>query len=567
MVVASLGFAQLPAAAVAPVTLYAAPSTFGDGSCSSAANACLLTTAVANAQNGDTVLMAAGSYAENNLTIATSITLTGRPGSEPVVTGSDSTVHPIIALDASNITIANLSLGSSSSSAIDAVGTQNGISLNGLSVHDNQGVILEGTATIRDTTVDQIDGTGITQDGSGLTTVIDSQLQDDQSGIAADDSPVTVAGTTISGQSFDGVDDPNISSEMVTVTNSTISDNGDVGVNSNYMDLVSDTITGNGTDGVQAHVAGGIEAGADIIAGNSPDCTEEVAHDDGYNIDSDGTCGLSAGSSTSSSTTIASSLSTLARNGGPTQTIGLVTHSPAIGLVTGLGHPASGSAYSICGTDDQRGYPRHAPPCDAGAYQSGSRAPAITVTIAGSADAIAGHSATLTATLTGNWGPPTGTVTISADRKAISAACTAITVTTTKNVTTASCKTSSLGFGRHLIRAGYSGDLDYVAPVRPPVASYRVRYASASAVKAKKKVTAGPKIALTVKVSHKLGKPVPTGTVRFTDNGKKLGSAKLKKGAATLRHKLHHGKNKIVATYAGDGNYAPSSAKKTVTGR
>ena len=92
--------------------------------------------------------------------------------------------------------------------------------------------------------------------------------------------------------------------------------------------------------------------------------------DAGYNVDDDGTCGLSDPSD-SDSATIDGFLGSLADNGGPTDTIALLPGSPAAPdpaqAVIPASFTASGLTTSSCSQFDQRGIGRGTP-CDMGAY-------------------------------------------------------------------------------------------------------------------------------------------------------------------------------------------------------
>jgi hypothetical protein len=79
----------------------------------------------------------------------------------------------------------------------------------------------------------------------------------------------------------------------------------------------------------------------------------------GYNLDSDGSCGLTGAGDLSHKNPL---LGPLANNGGPTQTMALQSGSPAIHAI-----PASSGA---CPATDQRGDPSGTPACDIGAFQT-----------------------------------------------------------------------------------------------------------------------------------------------------------------------------------------------------
>jgi hypothetical protein len=107
---------------------------------------------------------------------------------------------------------------------------------------------------------------------------------------------------------------------------------------------------------------GGAPAGSECAGGGFTDA--------GYNVDDDGTCGLSD-PSVSDSATIDSFLGPLADNGGPTDTIALLPGSlaapdPAQAVIP-ASFTASGLTTSSCSQFDQRGIGRGTP-CDMGAY-------------------------------------------------------------------------------------------------------------------------------------------------------------------------------------------------------
>ena len=102
------------------------------------------------------------------------------------------------------------------------------------------------------------------------------------------------------------------------------------------------------------------------------DCAATIT-DVGYNIDSDGTCGLSATGSISDSPTLDASLGALQNNGGPTQTIVPSATSPAVGVIP---NPTTLNSVPVCGNGatDQTGAGAPLPgqaDCTIGAVQVG----------------------------------------------------------------------------------------------------------------------------------------------------------------------------------------------------
>jgi hypothetical protein len=110
-----------------------------------------------------------------------------------------------------------------------------------------------------------------------------------------------------------------------------------------------------------------------IITSNAPtDCGAVNGADSGGNLDSDGTCGLTAGRHSVSAG--AAHLGPLAHNGGTTLTQALRTGSRAIGL--GIAATCEQTAAGPAGVldTDQRGHARNSArrgACDSGAFDAG----------------------------------------------------------------------------------------------------------------------------------------------------------------------------------------------------
>ena len=230
-----------------------------------------------------------------------------------------------------------------------------------------------GTATVTGSTFsDNVDGYG----GGGA---IDNG--DGASGT------LSVSGSTFSGNSatsdggaIDTGDDGGTGT--TTVTDSTFSgnsaadnggaiDNGD-NTGSGTTTVTSSTFSGNAgaSGGTIANESGAVDVGASILANASGalECAGTVT-DEGYNIDDDGSCGLSNTGSVSGSATIDGTLGALADNGGSTQTILPASDSPVVGAVP---NPTTLDSVQVCPTTDQRG---EASPtganCDIGAVETG----------------------------------------------------------------------------------------------------------------------------------------------------------------------------------------------------
>ena len=154
-------------------------------------------------------------------------------------------------------------------------------------------------------------------------------------------------------------------SHELTLTNSTVSDNtaatGGGISNSGELTLTNATVSGNtATDagGGVNNEDGTLTLKDTIVANNASDDCSGGTTSAGYNLDSDGTCGLAAAGDISSGDPL---LGPLADNGGPTLTHALLAGSPAIDTASDDCPPP---------ITDQRGVTRpQGPACDIGAYE------------------------------------------------------------------------------------------------------------------------------------------------------------------------------------------------------
>ncbi len=269
----------------------------------------------------------------------------------------------------------------------------------------------------------------------------DTAEYDDGGAIYDENSaPVIVSGDTFSGDSADAGSAVYFAGDTEQVTNSTFDGNsgyyGTIYLNQAGMQLTNDTITGN-----QGSEAGGIYQPADlsgivntIVAGNvGGDCYSGptgVVADQGYNLDSDGTCFATGGVGNTPEVAgdlvgVNADLGVLADNGGPTKTDAPLAGSPAIGAALA----------SACPVADQRGVTRPAA-CDMGAYQTAPADLAMTASQPATGAVGTPLSATLTVTNHGP-GPATGvtvTDTVPADSTYFSSSASQGTCTGTTTV-------------------------------------------------------------------------------------------------------------------------------------
>ena len=159
----------------------------------------------------------------------------------------------------------------------------------------------------------------------------------------------------------------------MTITNSTFAGNvgggATVAVGGLDVMIVNSTFSSNVGTGVQV-VRHGVTIKNTILANNSGGSCSGVIFDHGYNIADDSSCGFSATGSLNDTDPMLDP-SGLQKNGGPTETIGLLSGSPAIDVIplAACANQASPPSPAIA---DQRGFPRpddNESNCDSGAYE------------------------------------------------------------------------------------------------------------------------------------------------------------------------------------------------------
>jgi hypothetical protein len=240
------------------------------------------------------------------------------------------------------------------------------------------GVYSDGTATVTDSTVSGNTAPGGGQGAgiynSGTATVTDSTIADNvlpgpSAGEGAgiyNSGAATIADSTMSGNAApDGGQGGGVYSGPGQVLQLLQASALSSGIRINQQQCLN-----NCNQQAQSAVLAG-----DILAtpGGAPaggECAGGGFTDAGYNVDDDGTCGLSD-PSVSDSATIDNFLGSLAGNGGPTDTIALLPGSPVAPdpaqAVIPASFTAAGLTASSCSQFDQRGIGRGTP-CDMGAY-------------------------------------------------------------------------------------------------------------------------------------------------------------------------------------------------------
>lgn len=217
-------------------------------------------------------------------------------------------------------------------------------------VNNSSKLVIDKTTFTSNTAVGWSGG-GIYNVAGGIITMTNSSLSDNKvmstgggGGVINDGSTLTISNTTLfnnTASTLGGGGILNANSGGITIINSTLSDNAG--------------LSGGGV----SNSAGTATLRNTIVANSSSggNCFGAITNG-GNNIDDGTTCGWGSSSGSQSSTNPL--LGPLANNGGATQTMALLTSSPAINA----GNP------SICPSTDQRGLPRRSGFCDVGAFEA-----------------------------------------------------------------------------------------------------------------------------------------------------------------------------------------------------
>ena len=264
------------------------------------------------------------------------------------------------------------------------------------------GIINYATMTVTNSTVSNSSGGGgIDNDAGGTMTVTNSTVSGNSNvpngaGIQNYGNTLTITNSTISGNSADNDADT--------------SDGGGVYVGSGTSIVSFSTISGN----VASGAGGGIfvDSGATAIVKNTivanstnGDCSSSGTFtSDGHNLSDDTSCNSDfSGTGDLRDTAAGLDPDGLKDNGGPTQTIALLSTSAAIDKVpkTPTNYCTDANGNPI--TADQRGESRPAPghtACDIGAFEYGDPTPTPTPTATATATATATPTRTATPTVT-----------------------------------------------------------------------------------------------------------------------------------------------------------------------
>jgi hypothetical protein len=439
---AALGVTAVAAPADATgLTLYVAAGGADSGTCAAETSPCAtITYALTQASPGATIYVSG--TIDDHVTISTNVTIAQLNGAAAAVVDGTSTGIVFTVNSSANVTLSELLIeqGGSEGVRMNSSGTltidESTITENGSSSTSYGGGISNwgGNLVLDSSTVSQNTagayGGGIADVvGGGSVIINNSTISSNHAstyggGIAEVDSispgTMSVDDSTISGNSSGayggGVANVGVNASVLTINNSTLSGNtashaggGIASLTSGITDVTSSTLSGNTA---ATGMGGGLDTDSatslagDIFATASGAPTggecDGLVTDSGYNVDDDGTCGLSPTThSVSHSTTIDGFLGTLAANGGPTETVALSggASNPAQAVIPAT-FVAPGQTTAACSQADQRGAIRLAP-CDMGAY-------GLTVTTAPSAPGALSATAT-TGAIDLSWSAPTST--------------------------------------------------------------------------------------------------------------------------------------------------------------
>jgi hypothetical protein len=180
-----------------------------------------------------------------------------------------------------------------------------------------------------------------------------------------------------------------------------------------------------------------------------------------------------------------------------------------------------------------------------------------TTTLSTSANPInTGASLTLSSTVQGNGGTPTGTVTFHDGGTVLTSVQVASTGTATFSI-------STLAPGIHQLSASYSGDTDDSASTSPTTAEQVVQKTSVTLASSENPSLLQDSVAITIAVGNGSTAAVPTGSVVLMDGTTQLASLLLNgSGTATYTFQAPAvGTHTLVANYAGDNQNSPASSQ------
>ena len=370
-------FLALVPTALASTTWYVDGVNGSDSNnCMSATTACkTIGHAISLAASGDSVMIAAATYTEN-LLINVNLKLIGSGATKTIIDGGGISTVISIVNTAANVTLSKVTISNGVSAFGGGIYNEGTLTVNSSTISGNTaadsfgyayggGIYSFGTLVINNSTLSGNFASASFKSAAGGAIYSTGALAINNS---------TLNGNGASGHLGGGGGGIAIATGTAKISNSTLSGNGGGGIsNAGTVTINNSTLSGNVTRNSSG--GGGISnVGTatlqNTIVANSPrggNCYGAMTSD-GYNLSSDGTCTFS---NTGDLNNAHPKLGTLGNYGGPTQTIPLLSGSPAIdagnpsGCTDNQGHLLK---------TDQRGQPRpdkeDTVGCDMGAYES-----------------------------------------------------------------------------------------------------------------------------------------------------------------------------------------------------
>jgi len=341
--------------------------------------------AISLASPGDTIGIGPATYTEN-LTINISLKLIGSAASTAIIDGGG--VNTVVTIPGNSVTLARLTIRNGHTDFGEGGGIYNhgSLVLKGCVVSGNSsdqaggGIYNLGSLTISNSVISGNGGRGT----AGILSYVATFLTIDKSTISGNTAgfgggisatgKTTIRNSTISGNYGGGAFGGMYNGGTMTISSSTISGNkgglnGGGFNNTGTVTISNSTISGNSTgiSGGGIYSSGTVTLQDTIVANNTGGNCDGTMTSKGYNLSSDGTCSFSGPGDLNNTDP---NLGPLQNNGGPTQTQGLLSGSPAIdaGNPTGC-TDVNGRLLKT----DQRGAPRpdkeDTGDCDMGAFE------------------------------------------------------------------------------------------------------------------------------------------------------------------------------------------------------
>jgi hypothetical protein len=326
--------------------------------CHSPASACrTIGHAISLASSGDSIVLAAATYAEN-LTLKFSINIFGSSATTTIIDGGRHSSVLWISSTGANVRLSNLTIQNGLAPSGGGIYNTGILTINQSTLSGNEafsrnlayggGIVNSGTVTINNSTLSgNIAQCGFTGCAGG-------------GGAIENYGRLTINNSTISGNSA--------STHYSRARGGAIANGGTVEINNSTLSGNATSLFGQG-GGIYNSGTAMIQNSILANSGASGNCYGAIISI-GYNLSSDSTCNFSSAGDLNNDDPL---LGPLQNNGGPTETMALLPGSPAIdagnpaGCTDGLGHLL---------TTDQRGAPRpdkeDAIGCDRGAYESQS---------------------------------------------------------------------------------------------------------------------------------------------------------------------------------------------------